>query len=356
MLTQRAITIDSRAGFTLIELVSMVVIISAIAGAIAPALGQIRAESRGANSAANLMQIGEARGMYAKDNADRIFTYTWRAGETYIMPDGRTRIPNSTTEAASYQNQEILMRRTGRIDGAFKIRSDSATLSHRRFVHLVLMDFIAGGDDESFPSPVFVDPDDGDLLNWQERPLDFLAQASGLPYANGSPPSGYDSNSVWGTVAVRQRWSFGTSYFSSPFAWQGDGPTDVYGPVSSSPHLFSASGSPDLSGRYMNQVLFPSRKVHMFEEFDREQKRQPYFAYGTARPEKLMFDGAINSSASQISRSSVHPTDPDGPVWKQTYVPLHVFPIPVIQGLGSTRELNMRYMWTKNGLQGFDYN
>ncbi len=351
----KLLSVRDRRGFSLIELIATIVILVVLAGAIAPALGQIRHQARAATSADNLMQIGQARDMYAKDNTDRIFTYTWRAGETYTMPNGQTRTPNSAQEAASRQNEEILMRRTQRINGVSKIRHDSARLTHRRSVHVVLMDYMAGDDDASFANLVFVDPADGDLLNWQERPLDYLSDSNGLPYADGAP-SGYDDNSVWFQLAVRQRWSFGTSYFSTPFAWQGDGPDNVYGPVESTPHLYMANGSPDLSGRYMNQVQSPSRKVHMFEEFDREQKRQPYFAYGSARSDKLMFDGSINSQASSSSQPSVHPTYPDGPIWKQRYVPLHVFPIPMIGGLGSNRELNMRYMWTKNGLQGFDYN
>ena len=342
-------------GFSLIELISTVAILVLLAGAIAPALGQVRSQSRTATSVDNLMQIGQARDMYATDNTDRIFTYTWRAGETYLMPDGMNRTPSTDAGAASRQNQEIIMRRTGRISGISKIRYYGSRLPHRRFTHLVIMDYMAGDDDALFPSPVFADPADGDLLNWHERPEDYLSDASGLPYGDGGVPNGYEQNPDWSQIAIRQRWSFATSYFSISFAWQGDGPDNVYGPISSTPHLYSANGTPDISGRDMTEVQFPSRKVHLFEEFDREQKRQPYFAYGSARPDKLMFDGAINSQESNGSQSSVHPTNPNGPIWKQRYVPLHVFPIPAIGGLGSNRELDMRYMWTKNGLQGFDY-
>jgi len=346
----------NRPGFSLFELGALIIIMAVLAGAIAPALGQIRSQARALTSADNLMQIGQARDMYANDNTDRIYTYTWRAGEAYTMPDGTVRTSNSDLGAAARQNQEIIMRRTQRINGVSKIRNFSSRLPHRRFTHLVIMDYMAGNDDTLFPNPVFADPADGDLLNWHERPEEYLSQSSGLPYAEGGAPSGYDSDPSWTQTAVLQRWSFATSYFSVPFAWQGDGPTNVYGPIPETPHLYMANGTPDLTGRFTTQVQFPSRKVHLFEEFDREQKRQPYFAYGTARPDKLLFDGSINSQPTSFARSSVHPTDPNGPAWRQKYVPLHVFPIPTIGGLGSNRELNMRYMWTKNGLQGFDYN
>jgi len=50
---------------------------------------------------------------YAADNRDRIFSYTWRAGEAYILPDGQTKNPTTDQQASAYQNQEILQRVTG---------------------------------------------------------------------------------------------------------------------------------------------------------------------------------------------------------------------------------------------------
>lgn len=343
-----------KAGFSLVELMAIIAIVSTLFFAMAPAVAQMRSQARAANSTANLMAISQARGMYAKENKDRIFTYTWQAGETYIMPDGRTRTPSSTAAAAQFQNTEILMRRTGRITGLTKFRTMSSTLPHRRFSHLVLMDYMAE-EDANFPGTQFVDPDDQQLLTWQEHPLDYIEQFSGLPYATGSASEGYESSSSFTQIEIRQRWAFGSSYMSTPFAWQGDGPDNTYGPISNSPHLFRALGSPDLSGRYMTQVQFPSSKVHLFEEFDREQSRHPYFAYDQAAPEKLMFDGSINTQSSGEANSSVSPEDTNqGIIWTQQYVPLDTYPVP-LGGLGDDDQLDMRYMWTEFGLQGVDY-
>ncbi|MHA7811763.1 MAG: hypothetical protein ACX94C_00005, partial [Phycisphaerales bacterium] len=138
------------------------------------------------------------------------------------------------------------------------------------------------------------------------------------------------------------------------YAWQGDGPTDIYVPVADTPHLYLLNGqSVSLGRRFTSEVAFPSKKVHMHEEFDYEQSRYPYFAYDHAMPEKLMFDGSINSRPSGEANDSVNPADPD-PVWRQRYVPLDTFPIPM-GGFGDDTELNMRYRWTDGGLQGVDY-
>ena len=351
--TPQTHTKTSPLGFSLIELCATLVIMVVLVGAITPSLAQIRSDARTAGSTANLMQIGQARDQYAADNKDRIYTYTWRAGESYVMPDGRIRNESTDMGAAQRQNQEIIMRRTGRTGGVDKILSFSSRIPHRRFVHLVLMDYMAGDDDELFPNPVFADPEDGDLLNWQEQP-EIYNVPSGIPYAGGEASLGYEDDPGLQQLSVRQRWAFGTSYFSVPYAWQPDGikGESVYGPIASTPHLYTGSNV-DISGRFMNQVLFPSKKVHLFEEFDREQKRLPYFAYAHAKPEKLMFDGSINTQTSGQSNPSVNPHEPAS-TWRQVYVPLHVFPIPV-DGLGSNHELNMRYMWTHQGLQGADY-
>ncbi len=338
-------------GFSLPELVVSVVAIVTVGVGMAPAMASMRGEGHNAQSMANLMEIGQGRDQYATDNKDRIFTYTWRAGETYTLPSGQVRTPSTDQDAASYQNQEILMRRTGRINGATKIRNFTARIPHRRFSHLVLMDYLAGDDNAAFVSPLVADPADGDLLNWQQRPLDY-SSGSSVPYVNGSP-EGYDFETNWMEDAVRQRWAFATSYQVVPFAWQGDGPNNIYFPIASTPHLFQSFGDVILSGRYLSEVAFPAQKVHIFEEFDREQKRFPYFAYNIAIPEKLMFDGSINSRPSGEAHDSVNPNEP-GQVWTQKYVPLDTFPIP-LGGFGDNTLLNMRYRWTEGGLQGVDY-
>jgi type II secretory pathway pseudopilin PulG len=343
-------------GYSLVEICFSLVIMALVMGVLMPTMNQIRLQARGVSSADNLMTIGQARDLYAQDNKDRIYTYTWRAGEVYLMPDGTQRIENSDMAAAQRQNQEIIMRRTGRINGQFKIKSVSSRIPHRRYVHLIIMDEMAGDDDASFLNSVFADPADGDLLNWQEQPS-FYSVPSGIPYAGGWADDGFENDNNWPTNTIRQRWAFGTSYHSVPSAWQPDGfnGETVYVPIRTTPHLYlsSGSGSVDLTGRLMSDVRFPDKKVHLFEEFDRERKRQPYFAYGQATVDKLMFDGSINSQRSSQSNDAMSPDQP-GEIWKTRYVPLDTFPIP-LDGLGSSHEINMRFMWTDLGLQGVDY-
>ncbi|MAO20677.1 MAG: hypothetical protein CMJ25_07995 [Phycisphaerae bacterium] len=342
---------NARRAMTLIELLITIVILLALTLTIAPALGHMRGESNNDLSKANLMQLGQSRDQYALDNADRIFAYSWRAGESYKLPTGQVRNPNSDQEAAAFQNQEILMRRTGRINGATKIQSSTTRLPHRRFSHLVLLDYLAADDNIFNTTTLGIDPADQNVLTWHERPLSY-GQGSGVPYAE-TDLNGYDEDFNWSLTAVRQRWAFASSYEIVPFAWQGDGPNDVYVPVSSTPHLYSGTGSIVLGQRLMSDVAFASQKVHMHEDHDREQKRFPWFAYDHAAVEKLMFDGSINSQISGEANDSYSPADPNN-VWRQRYVPIQHYPIP-LGGFNDSTELNMRFRWTKNGLQGIDY-
>lgn len=340
-------------GFSLIELLVTVVVVSTLTLTILPALASVRDKSENEQSRANLMELGQGRDQYALDNKDRIFTYSWIPGETYMLPDGRSVSGNSWQDAAARQNQEIIMRRTGRISGATKITSMNGRLPHRRFTHLVLMDYLAGDDDVFFSGQLAIDPADQNRLVWNENPLSYGFD-SGVPYSYGNP-SGYDEGSFWSQSGLLQRWAFTSSYEVVPFAWQPDGPDDVYIPVSTTPNLYgvNGSGSVDLSGRTTSEVAFPSQKVHMHEDHDREQKRYPWFAYDHAQVEKLMFDGSLNAQPSGEANDSYSPAMPDT-VWRQRYVPLEHFPIP-LGGFNDPAELNMRFRWTQGGLQGTDY-
>jgi len=344
---------NSRRAMTLIELVVMLVVLATLTLTIMPAMTRMRDAAENEQSKANLMQIGQGRDAYANDNKDRIFTYSWIPGESYTLPDGRVKTGSSWQDAAAYQNQEILQRRTGRITGAYKINSITSRLPHRRFTHLVLLDYLADSNDDFNASTLAIDPADQNQLNWHERPLSY-GSGSGVPYADGLP-FGYDSSSSWTDYNIQSRWAFSSSYSIVPASWQSDGTNgdSLYVPTSSTPHLYAASG-PNivLGGRRMSEVAFPAQKVHMHEEFDFEQKRYPWFAYDLSRPEKLMFDGSINSEESRRSNHSYFPGG--GTMWEQTYIPLDAHAIP-LGGLNDSTQLSLRYRWTRFGLQGADY-
>ncbi|MBL4697594.1 MAG: hypothetical protein JKX70_02050 [Phycisphaerales bacterium] len=342
--------VTTRPGFSMIECVAIVLVLSMIGMTVGPTLQSVRSNARGSASAANLQRIGQAAGSYGFFNNGRMFSYSWRAYELYLMPDGKRRLRSSDQEASALQNQEILQRRTGRISGDNFIRNFSARIPQKRFNHLILIDFL----DESLETTKYIDPADALALSWHANPLEFLEEDNTLPYGSDIDADGYEPEGDWGTFAIQQRWAFASTYQTVPSSWQFDFPLPRYRPVESTPHLFNSGNSINLhTGRNITEVAFPSQKVWIFEEFDRDQASSPYFAYDHARTEKLMFDGSVNSWASGDANPSVVPEEGLRP-WKQTYVPLHQFPLPM-GGLGDTTLISQRFRWTFRGLAGVDY-
>lgn len=340
----------ARNGFSLIELVAVITIAASVGAVLAPSMARMRGHMRGVSSVGNLSTIGQASAMYGIDHEDRIAAYSWRAGETYVnLGNGNSFTPSSDTVAAAYQLRDILYRATGRLQGSFRILTPTSRLVHRRYSHLVLADYM-----DNVGERLWADPSDINQTIWQDFPTfyDFV------PYGQGMPQQfGYDTDSSWTLSSIKQLWAFGSSYQTVPHAWMPD-TTPSYVPLPFTPHSFTTSGGfPHLGDRLQTEVAFPSAKVMMFEEFDRERVGHPYFAYSYTTPAKLMFDGSINTARTDAATLSVSPEDYSfgwKEPWYQHYLPLDKFPVP-IGGLGDSTDLNMHYRWTLGGLQGIDY-
>ena len=344
------VVVRRKNAFTLIELLVVIAIIALLIGILLPALGQAQRSAKNVLSQANQRSLNTGSANYAADNKDLIFSYSWRGGESYLMPDGRVKTPGNDSDAAARQNQEILQRTTGRVAGAFKILSFNGRLPHRRYSHLVLLDFLT----DVQPEPIAASPFDRNQLEWQENTLEYGA-GSGVPYADGTQP-GYDDNG-WNLTYIRQRWPFASTYQMVPAAWNPDGiaGASTWGPITGTPHLFTATGgSPKVGRRKITQVAHTSGKVMLFEEFDRfSDKSGLYFAYPEAKPNLAFFDGSVRSEQTADCNPGWNPDNP-AVEWTQRYVPLDTFPIPK-GGLNDGTEYCQRFRWTRHGLQGIDF-
>jgi len=347
------VVVRRKNAFTLIELLVVIAIIALLIGILLPALGQAQRSAKNVLSQSNMRSLNTGAANYASDNKDRIFSYTWRKGETYVLPSGQIRHPNSDQQAAADQNQEILMRVTGRVGGITKIMNFAARLPHRRYSHLVLLDFLT----DVQPEPTAASPFDRNLINWQENTLEYTEDGNSLPYGNGAPEDdGYDTDGNWPQRAVVQRWPFAATYQMVPAAWNFDGigNTPTYAPVPDTPHLFTGGTGVQLGRRKITQVAHPSGKVMMFEEFDRfTDKKGLYFAYPESKPNLAFFDGSVRSELSADCNAGWNPAQ-EGVEWMQTYVPLDTFPLPK-GGLQDPTKYCQRFRWTRYGLQGIDF-
>jgi prepilin-type N-terminal cleavage/methylation domain-containing protein len=340
-------------GFTLIELLVVIAIIALLIGILLPAIGKARDTAKNVLGQTRMRGLTTGASNYAADNNDRIFTYTWKPGK-HLMPDGKIRTSNSDQEAASWQQTEILMRVTGRSEGEFRFENFAARLAHRRYSHIVLLDYLTNTQ----PEPVAASPFDRNLLEWQANPTDITA-ANNIPYAAGVPfVAGYDSPTGWNTDGVRQRWAFASTFQTVPAAWNTDGINYVAGssyiPISSTPHLFQGSNATPLGNRRYTEVAHPAGKVLQFEEFDRFSSRQAlHFMYPDANCNLSFFDGSVRRERTADANPGWNPSMPNQE-WRQNYVPIQTFPLPKT-GLGETATYCQRYRWTRHGLRGIDF-
>lgn len=347
--------------FTLIELLVVIAIIALLIGILLPALGQARRSAQNVVAQSNLRSLNTGTANYAGDSNDRIFSFTWRGNQSYVnLKNGKLIESPNDQVAAARQVQNILQRATGRIRGQGNITAPENRLMHRRYSHLVLLDYLT----DRQPEPIAASPFDRNLISWQESPLEYVEDRDGntLPYGTGGvdAESGFDLEGMaeWESDRMLQLWSFSSTYQMVPAAWAPDGinNTVTYAPTDTTVNLMTTvnGNNPKLGRRRMTQVAYPSGKAFLFEEYDRFTNPDgQYFAYPDSRSNIAFFDGSVRGEITEEANPGWNPGQPDQ-VWRQDIKPLDTFP----EALGGPNDPTLycqRYRWTRNGLQGIDF-
>ena len=277
--------------FTLIELLVVISIIALLIGILLPALGQAQRSAKNVISQANQRSLNTGAANYSADNKDAIFSYTWRARETYVLPSGQIRNPTD--------------------DQSLEYLEDGNSLPY-------------GNQGEDYS-------DYDDDPNWTSTPV-----KQRWPFAMTYQ-------------MVPAAWS-GDGIAESPTYAPVAGTPHLFTAVNE-----TDTRKVRLGRRKFTQVAHPSSKVMMFEEFDRfSDKDGLYFAYPEAKPNLAFFDGSVRQESTADSNPGWNPANPQENVWAQIYKPLHTFPDPK-NGIGDGTQYCQRFRWTRYGLQGIDF-
>lgn len=317
--------------FTLIEILVSIAIIALLIAILIPALGQARRTARLARCVSGMRQFGVASAAYAADFADRLATFSWKAGNTLSRyPDLR----NAPTDdqAAADQAVDILRTRASRED----IPRIYTWLPHADYSHLVLADYLGG----RLPMPVAACPEDRVLLRWQ---ADTAAFDQGL----------LEPQPI--VMPANFRYPYASTYQLVPAAFDASPLGSRLVQLPAGCGCWSTSPGLRLGGLRLAAVEFPAQKVHLHDINQRHFGRdQPFFGLPECRQPLLHFDASVVVRRSGDSNRGWRPNEPASPdpspvnYVPEAWEPPAVSPSGIDEGIGY-------YRWTRGGLQGVDF-
>ncbi len=331
-------------GFSLIELLVAISIISLLIGILLPALSEAKKAGRLTQCQSNLKQLGIAFASYGADFNQRCPSFSWTRLEGF-SDDGDFTAPFvDDAQAAAQQAVSILRSRGERTD----IQPIQNWIPHVMYSHLILNEYLQ----QRLPEPMVICPEDRLRELWQQtirglKPTDAAAAFLALPDTQ-RPTEGSPNDA--------QRWPYSSSYQFITAAYSMDMRRGGMLTVQSSlDNHFSYRIDGPLGRRNQDEIGFPSNKVLLFDSYGRHAGRRVlWHAYPEVTQPLLFADNSVRVEKTGEANKGFYPNIPthDQPL-RYMYAP-RSWEYPTRNGAASELVVGY-YAWCRGGLRGQDY-
>ncbi len=330
----------SRSAFTLIELLVVITVIGILTGIILPALANTRKTARATVCKSNLRQFGTSAATYSIDFKGTIFSFTWNARQSNSAYPDLAIPPNSSIsdiEAGARQATDIIRRRS---PSQPNFAQPTPWIPCVDYSHLVLLDYMS----VPLPVPIAACPEDKPLQLWQSDIPGFNQGAFGVmqPRFDGFEGS------------VMRAKPYSSSYEVVPASYDRSPASARVAQGSGGQYYYSASPATKIGNVRVDQVTFPSLKVHMFDTFQRHGRRQLFFAHADTVQPVLQFDSSVPDRRTKDVGYGWQPNAPASPAATNIFYTPYQYEPPT-SNRTTTETFFGRYRWTRGGIRGSDY-
>lgn len=327
-----------RTGFSLIELLVAIAIIALLLALLLPALTGVRKAGRATLCRSNLRQFGISAASYSIDFKGSIFSFSWSSGNLpSAYPDLITPSRIFASDAAARQATDIIRRRSP-VEPNFTL--PTGWIPAVDYTHLVLLDYMS----TELPVPIAACPEDRPLQLWQKDIIGF-------------------NNSVFGTMQpsfagvegrVMRAKPYSASYETTPASYDS---SDVGARVSqnnTTQYVYGVNSFTRFGGVKIEDVSFPSLKVHMHDTHQSHANRPLFFLHPDVVQPVLQFDSSVVDRKTRDSGLGWRPNQPLEPTHSIINYRPYQYEPPTSTGAPS-EAFPGRYRWTRGGIRGVDF-